>query len=285
MPIKVVCQCGAAFAAPDQYAGKTVKCPKCANPLVVPRPAPTAAPAPVNSSLAELLDEAGIGGGAGQRCPKCQAKMPPTAVICTECGFNTQTGAIVATAVKRGKSDGHGGAAEAVLARAAEELAKGPTVETEQTTSGVLAGYLMSFGLLVVAVVTIGLAYLGFMKIESTGNSQYYAGIVMVVVGVLMQLTSHVVLVVQNFKAGTVHGVVSLVIPIYAPIYGALSGHGFWAFLWFMGSFFANVGGGMVIWFAGGPSESVTMAPRPPAAYVVSLGDMPARRLTAVGSP
>src|SRR5438552_3666559 len=39
MPISVSCACGHQFRAKDQYAGKTVKCPKCAKALVIGGPA------------------------------------------------------------------------------------------------------------------------------------------------------------------------------------------------------------------------------------------------------
>ncbi|MFO0818751.1 MAG: hypothetical protein U1A77_12465 [Pirellulales bacterium] len=262
MPIKVACQCGAAFAAPDHYAGKTVKCPKCSNPLTVPRPAgatlpPAQASAPVSfggGGIADLLDEAGITQDAGIRCPKCQKNMPANAVVCVACGFNMQTGAAVATNYKKRATDGHAAAADTVLERAAADLSKTPTVETEQTSMGVLGGYIMAFGLLVTALVTLGLAYLGFTKIEASGNSQYYAGIVMIVVGTLMNSISHIVLLYHNFKAGVGFGIASLLIPLFCPIYGALSGHGFWGSLWFMGMTICFMGSGMM-YFYGSPSE------------------------------
>lgn len=229
------------------------------------RPA-QAPPPPVNSGVADLFELEGLAGQASSRCSKCQASMPLGAVICVACGFNSQTGETVFTTVKRTKSDGHGSAAETVLAKAAEELAKGPVMAKEQTTGGVLAGYVLSFGLLVLAVVTIGLAYLGFMKIESSGNSQYYAGIVMMVVGNLMGFTAAIVLIVKNFKSGLVHGLCSIFIPFYAPIYGALSGHGFWAFLMIMGMLFQGIGTGMTVWFGGEKTEGQSRhLPRPAA--------------------
>jgi len=39
MPIQVACQCGQRFAAKEELAGKTVKCPKCGSPLAIPGPA------------------------------------------------------------------------------------------------------------------------------------------------------------------------------------------------------------------------------------------------------
>jgi hypothetical protein len=46
MPIKVQCSCGKAFAAKDELAGKTVKCPGCQQPLKIPGGAPAVAKAP-----------------------------------------------------------------------------------------------------------------------------------------------------------------------------------------------------------------------------------------------
>lgn len=42
MPIEVRCQCGKRLKAPDKYAGRSVKCPGCEQPIAIP-----AAPAPV----------------------------------------------------------------------------------------------------------------------------------------------------------------------------------------------------------------------------------------------
>jgi hypothetical protein len=45
MPIKVQCACGKAFAAKDELAGRTVKCPSCQQPLKIPGAAPGKPPA------------------------------------------------------------------------------------------------------------------------------------------------------------------------------------------------------------------------------------------------
>lgn len=44
MPIPVACACGQKFAAQDRLAGKTVKCPKCGQPITIPGPAGGAPP-------------------------------------------------------------------------------------------------------------------------------------------------------------------------------------------------------------------------------------------------
>ena len=87
MPIPVVCQCGAKFQAKDALAGKRVKCPKCGNPLAIPRPQVAAA-----APLEDLLDEVGVEESVVPRCPECKAELKPGVVLCVECGFDLKTG-------------------------------------------------------------------------------------------------------------------------------------------------------------------------------------------------
>jgi hypothetical protein len=63
MPILVACQCGKKFKAADQFAGKTVRCPGCGNPLAIPKAAPAATapsrpkPSPASTPLPMVEDE------------------------------------------------------------------------------------------------------------------------------------------------------------------------------------------------------------------------------------
>src|SRR5439155_726615 len=120
MPIKVQCACGKAFAAKDELAGKTVKCPVCQQPLKIPggSAAPAAKPAAAKpatakpvagkpvaaaprsagsapaASAADAFDEVGLQAAATgtQPCPGCTEPMPIAAVICIKCGYNTRLG-------------------------------------------------------------------------------------------------------------------------------------------------------------------------------------------------
>ncbi len=108
MPISVVCQCGAKLNAKDEWAGKTLKCPKCSQPVKVPaagtaaaKPAaPASAPkkAPAKEAAAahsvnSLLDEIGLAppSRSAVTCSNCGADMKEGDVLCLSCGFNTQT--------------------------------------------------------------------------------------------------------------------------------------------------------------------------------------------------
>ena len=110
MPIRVTCQCGQSLNVPDTMAGKSGKCPKCQKMLKIPAassaPAEAAKPAgtpklgktasgspkPTASTMADLLDTAGLVQKTGIFCPHCDQPSKPGAVICTHCGFNFTEG-------------------------------------------------------------------------------------------------------------------------------------------------------------------------------------------------
>jgi len=75
--MKVQCPgCQKVLAAKDGLAGRTVKCPACAQLLTIPAAVPEQAPA---------------GPGPGT-CPHCQRPRPDGAVQCLYCGLNFLTG-------------------------------------------------------------------------------------------------------------------------------------------------------------------------------------------------
>lgn len=105
MSIRVACQCGQRFAAEERLAGRTLKCPKCGQPLKIPHPKqpkpelPRSEPLGQRDAVADLLDEAGMDGsipveGAIQenRCPGCGSPMPPGAIVCVHCGYSQKLG-------------------------------------------------------------------------------------------------------------------------------------------------------------------------------------------------
>ena len=97
MTIKVGCgKCNSSFAVRDDFAGKSVKCPKCKSPMQVPastKTAPTAKPPAVAGKTAagaagpsrkfnpllDLLDEAGVCASAASAC--ASGAMEPSHVL------------------------------------------------------------------------------------------------------------------------------------------------------------------------------------------------------------
>jgi hypothetical protein len=153
MPIKVQCACGKAFAAKDELAGKTVKCPACQKPLKIPgaaapakaakqdggksaaKPEAAKAAAPAKKSKADdddyslsaeeppprptsnLFDEVGLKAApkGTMPCPGCTEPLPPEAVICVKCGYNMKLGRKMQT-MKVG-SESHGAIGHGVVAQ------------------------------------------------------------------------------------------------------------------------------------------------------------------------
>jgi hypothetical protein len=147
MPIKVACGCGAAFAAKDELAGRTVACPKCKQPLTIPRPQAAAAPAaPAAPSVnPDLFDDVGLKARdpSGPRCPGCGADMAPNAVLCIKCGYNTKLGRRMETIRMSGSAGeagagagAHGNVTEMVMARAAKAAEEDASAERSKTDSG-----------------------------------------------------------------------------------------------------------------------------------------------------
>ncbi|WP_425613881.1 hypothetical protein NA78x_003725 [Anatilimnocola sp. NA78] len=158
MPIKVACTCGAAFAAKDELAGRTVACPKCKQPLKIPAPQ-AAAPAPLAAhGNAGLFDDIGLKARDVNiaRCPSCSSDLPPNAVLCVKCGFNLKLGKKMQTmsmsgdapVMSGGGHGGHGGDATAmIMAKAARDAEEDVEVEKSKGSEGMPA-WVLAVGLL-----------------------------------------------------------------------------------------------------------------------------------------
>lgn len=191
MTIKVGCgSCQSNFAVRDDFAGKSVKCPKCKSPMKVPgadspakrssaanqAPSPAKAsgpagkPATVGSTaspstrkfnpLLDLLDEAGVDAKPrGRVCPMCSAEMGPTAVICIQCGFNSLTGERLETAVLiDGLNDGTDKSdAEKLIAKAEKEIDEMPVSSVGQDYGEGNESYLIATVAIVCLALFVGL--------------------------------------------------------------------------------------------------------------------------------
>lgn len=106
MPIAATCACGKRLQVKDELAGKKVRCPNCKQPLKIPDAPAAAAPAAgspaaggfggADSGMEDLFDEVGLKQRQGATCPNCTSDMKPGAILCIECGYNTQTGEVIA---------------------------------------------------------------------------------------------------------------------------------------------------------------------------------------------
>ncbi|XAM00253.1 hypothetical protein OT109_02465 [Phycisphaeraceae bacterium D3-23] len=146
--IKFRCKhCSHKIGVKDEHAGRRAKCPKCKEPIRVPRPKPpeddfelemvvpsaggggddsgfdlevVSGPGGVSSDLAALAAmEAGAqaqmasGHAGGAKCPSCGTAAKPGAALCVSCGYNFKSGKKLNTAVAAAPLAGRLGASKA----------------------------------------------------------------------------------------------------------------------------------------------------------------------------
>lgn len=226
MPIKVTCTCGAAFAAKDELAGKTVACPKCQQPLTIgggaapaQRPAvaarPAAAPQPAaDLSAPSIFDEAGLKARqiTGQVCPSCFRAMKQGAILCVHCGYNMQLGRKLVAQVHGRGDAGHGESAEIALQRAARTLEEDKIEERKKTSEGIpWWGYLILF------LGAVGL--LTMMMMLPAATATYVALWILIVGGWMIQLYAWIFIYIVAFKDSVTQGLLVLFVPCYALVY------------------------------------------------------------------
>jgi hypothetical protein len=211
MPIRVKCVCQQQFDAPDNLAGKTVKCPKCASPIVIPSPAAAMAaraPGPP-SAVAALLDEVGVKQRSLTACPSCGAHHEPDAVLCVECGFNFRTGRRIemkGAAPGMDPGDGHTVNAEFLIQKALRD----------QEADRVMQKKLMSFGIPWWGYLLILIGLIGF--IVGMGSlpqdvAMTVAGWILLSAAILLGVVSRIWFLVAAFKVSIVWFLVVFFIP------------------------------------------------------------------------
>ena len=222
MPIKVSCTCGAAFAAKDELAGRTVACPKCQQPLTIPRGAPAQRQVPAQRpaqapppapEVPSIFDEAGMKAKqhTGQVCPSCYHPMKSGTIICVHCGYSLQLGRKMEMQIY-GREGGHGEAAAMALQRAANTLEEDKREERKKTTEGVpWWAYLIMF------VAAVGL--LTMMMLLPPATTTGVALMFMAGGGFLMTLYAVICVFIVAFRDSVVQGLLVMFIPFYFFIY------------------------------------------------------------------
>jgi hypothetical protein len=206
MAIKVQCSCGKAFAAKEELAGKTVKCPGCQKPLKIPggsAPAKAAAkpdaakassgkPSPAKSAPAKsqgddddyslsaeepaprptssLFDEIGLKAApkGTMPCPGCSEPLPQEAVVCVKCGYNMKLGRKMKTLSTGGGGEGHVG--HGVVAQDLMDRAADVIDDDEEAEASKDKEGMPWWVYLVILIVLIGLA--AYMLNRGGGSSE-----------------------------------------------------------------------------------------------------------------
>ena len=87
--VKLKCGCGEILQVPKRHAGQRVKCRRCRKVLMVPSVSMPAGQAP-DASLDDSLRVKG-----SRPCPGCRKTYPPTFKVCTTCGVEIDSGALL----------------------------------------------------------------------------------------------------------------------------------------------------------------------------------------------
>ena len=144
MPIQVQCQCGQSLQAPDNLAGRAVRCPKCSQPLNIPGSAAPAAAAPQANA-----------------CPSCSATLPPNAVVCVQCGVDLRGGKKIRSFAKKPSSTPADDAQQAksvadeLLAKAEKEL-EGKPLKSDDGFGDAAGNWGLTLGAAALFVLVIG---------------------------------------------------------------------------------------------------------------------------------
>lgn len=91
--IKLQCVCGHLLSLPDDLAGKQVRCKRCNKVLKVP--ATRASDEGAVSASGKRKVDAALTVQGTRPCPGCAKPYPPAIVVCTECGLNIDSGAML----------------------------------------------------------------------------------------------------------------------------------------------------------------------------------------------
>jgi len=290
MPIKVQCACGAAFAAKDELAGRTVKCPKCQQPLAIPagaapavaaKAAQPAAPrqvgAPLPSQAAapppggDLFSEAGLHGmQAGMvACPGCASPMPVQAVVCIRCGYNKKIGRRMDVMKQTGGAEipgGHSATVDEMLSSAAQRIEDEKEEERKKTREG-LPWWAYLIG---ISAVT---GFMGTMMMLPQETVLRVAPFIIYGLAALVSLYASIRIWIIAFEEGVGHGIGCLVCGLYMLVYCIMRWDrcGTLFLMMFFSNLIANIAafgmGYMLEQMEGGEDARLS---RPPPALVIS---------------
>ena len=279
MPIQVACQCGQKFSAKDELAGKRAKCPKCGQPLVIAEAAPAASDSLADSlgGLGGLMDQAGFESAGGTPCPKCNAGMPPGAVLCVTCGFHLESGETLQTKVIKGSTNVDDGSAEIlqgvklklrgheVLDKAQRDVKRDELLQASVSKSAPV--WLILMWLIVVVT------FIGTMVFLRDDNALLAGQIWQYVAGGLVGL-AYLGMVIQAFFVRQSVGWLTLFSAGLSFMFGKYAAKSFYARMLVLLAIFCFVGGSLMVWLNSGDSDPIK------GVFVPSPGSWKLARIT-----
>ena len=231
MPIQIRCQCGKALKIPDSAAGKAVKCPGCGKTIKVPAgggagrsPATAAAPsvpppsfAPDVGRMDDLFEEEGFTETVEAVCPACRTPMPASAVLCTTCGYNKETGTRLDAHKTAGVDIDHGTLA---LQKAADDMVKDKAMQDKLLSGGGMPWWALALVLFMIGSgLTIAVLVVNASRRVDEAAPPNPMALFLAISGAgfyLVSLGAFIMIVVHAFKQSIGRGLMTLLIPLYA---------------------------------------------------------------------
>lgn len=237
MPVRIKCKCGKVLTVPDEFRGKSVKCPGCTEAVRVPAEAAATKPgagaaakpgaagrakpaaAKANSDLDDLFSEEGFNRVVVGVCPACGAEMPAEGVFCTKCGYNKQTGERLESHKVAGVDIGMGTIA---LAKAKQSMADDKDVQDRMLKRSGMPWWMLALVLFVLAsgVAIATLAVNSSRRVEEAPGYDPM-GLFLLMSGVAFALVSSgagLMILVKAFQRSWVTGLLCFV-PLYVFVF------------------------------------------------------------------
>ncbi|GIW98968.1 MAG: hypothetical protein KatS3mg111_2301 [Pirellulaceae bacterium] len=185
-----------------------------------------------------LFEEVGLTQKKGPVCPECSTEIKPGTILCTNCGYNFQTGTKVTT-VQRSKKKKDEEPEEVFdnlyLQEAAQNMKRDLEMDARRERAAMPWWVLMSF---LIGAITLSIA--GVIIVDGKfgepadantfiGKVQRWpvattVGLTALITGVVISLFAQIDLTVFGFKNSVKEGLLCLCLPlIYSVIYGAMN--------------------------------------------------------------
>ncbi len=236
MAIKATCSsCNSTFNAKDTLAGRRVKCPKCGDKMTVPEKKavkartgrkvnPTAGSFDV---MDELLKEANVKSVArGNVCDDCGAELPLGAVICVECGFNTETGSRLRTDMydEENESDAGETAAQRMLRQAEKDIEETPIGADDQDFGDGAESFVIAGVAGIILAIMIGLALLVVFLMENLSEAVHSSQISMIA-AITMTIGCGIWITIVAFFVKKSQGIICVAtLGLYCMVFGFMQG-------------------------------------------------------------
>ncbi len=179
----------------------------------------------------DLFDEEGFSAHVAAICPACRAEMPSGAVLCTKCGYNTQSGDRLRAHLTAGVDIDHGTLA---LQKAERDMAAATQMQSDMLNKSGLPWWALALILFMIGSgLTIAVLFVNASRrVDESFNFNPLA-LFFVLSGTgfyLVAVGASLMIVVHAFKQDTIKGLLCLFVPFYMLYHVAKNWRETWKF-------------------------------------------------------